>query len=472
MAAVLGTASADAPTIDRDLADALENPQPDGQTPEIPTLLPDQETPAAALLAQPVQAVGQGGRPGFVVLNPIGVARRVVVELPDASPDLRPRGPLRGVQPRPDGGVEALVELPPFGYAWIPAAYDAASDPPTGLGSPSIDGRSLRNGVVEAVVDDATGGLRSVRRAGESFARLGQQIVVTGLADADGQPAVSRMIAEGFVVDHDGPSLVQARSQGYLADPADGRLLARFEQRLRLWTGRPVLDLDLTLSELDPEWLDRIADPATDPWASSLAVRWAWPDPESSLKRSLWLNTHPTRSARPETPEALEIGIRHGRTALLFGGLAHHRRHGPRMLDTLLIAGRESARSFRLAVALDLEHPHHAVLDFIAPAYVVPSPSGEPAAGASGWFVHLDSRTVAVTRLETTILDDGPAIVVHLIECAGKAARCGLRLARTPRRACQTDDNGDRPQDLPIEDQCVRIDLTAHEMARVELYLP
>ena len=46
---------------------------------------------------------------------------------------------------------------------------------------------------------------------------------------------------------------------------------------------------------------------------------------------------------RPETPDVLDVSTRRQRTALLFGGLAHHRRHGGRMLDTLLVAGRETA---------------------------------------------------------------------------------------------------------------------------------
>ncbi len=64
--------------------------------------------------------------------------------------------------------------------------------------------------------------------------------------------------------------------------------------------------------------------------------------------------------------------------ALLFGSLAHHRRHGQRMLDTVLIAGRETERHFRLGVVLDLEHPFHASMDFIAlarrPDRVRPAP--------------------------------------------------------------------------------------------------
>src|SRR6185437_9805159 len=131
-----------------------------------------------------------------------------------------------------------------------------------------------------------------------------------------------------------------------------------------------------------------------------LACRWAWPDASSMLRRTAMLAPDLTEAERPETPDALDISTRRQRTALLFGGLAHHQRHGTRMLDTLLVAGRESARSFRLGVALDLEHPFHAALDLTGPAFVVPTEAGPPRTGPSGWFFQLDSKAVAITRIE------------------------------------------------------------------------
>ena len=80
---------------------------------------------------------------------------------------------------------------------------------------------------------------------------------------------------------------------------------------------------------------------------------------------------------------------------MLFGGLPYHRKHGSRMLDTLLVAGMESTRSFTLGVVLDLEHPFHAAQDLITPALVVPIEDGPPSIGASGWLAQVDSKGVA-----------------------------------------------------------------------------
>jgi alpha-mannosidase len=181
-----------------------------------------------------------------------------------------------------------------------------------------------------------------------------------------------------------------------------------------------------------------------------------------------------TEAERPETPDALDITSRQRRTTLLFGGLAHHRRHGLRMLDTLLIAGSESARSFSLGVALELEHPFPAALDFTAPALVVPTDNGPPRSGPTGWLLQVDHKSVAILRLEfTSKASDGQGfgLVADIIETSGKAARCRVRAFRDPTHARQVNGHGEHLVDLSIEGDAALIDLTPHEIARVELTL-
>jgi len=325
--------------------------------------------------------------------------------------------------------------------------------------------RVLRNEAMEVEIDAASGGLRAVKAPGEAVARLGQQIVMTGVLNGPTQMKLGR-----FELDYAGPALAQATSRGEILD-ASGRRLARFEQRFRLWSGRPLLELDVTITDLDLDWL-ALAEFA-DPWDHALACRWAWPDASAALRRSSLLGIYPTVAARPETPDVLDISTRRQRTALLFGGLAHHRRQGSRMLDTLLIAGRESARSFRMGVALDLEHPHQAAIDLLAPAAVVPTHSGPPGPGPAGWLVALDNRAVAVTRVAPLAANPdearGPGLAFHLIETAGRPARCRLRLVRDPAEARQVDFHGELIADLPIDRDAVLVDLTPHELARVEI---
>jgi alpha-mannosidase len=425
---------------------------------------------AAGRLRRQIVGEGSGGRPGYLVLNPVGVARRARVLLPDAAADLRPEGPLRVAQ-FTEEGVWAVVDLPPFGFAWVPR--DANPDRPSSVvGSVSIRDRTLSNESMTVSIDRATGGIRGLQSIGEETARLGQQLMIGGLVGPDGKPASSKMRGLSFSADYGGPALAQATTTGTLHDPLDDRRLASFRQRFRLWTGRPTLEVEIQLSDLDPAWLSRIAE--ADPWTQHLACRWAWPDPQSTLRRTALLSPMATESERPETPDALDITSRQRRTALLFGGLAHHRRQGPRMLDTLLIAGSESARTFTLGVALDLEHLFPATIDLTAPALVVPTETGPPRSGPTGWLLQVDHKAVAIVRLEFTDKagdGEGHGLIVDLIETAGKPARCRLRAFRDPSRARQVDGQGEHVVDLAIDGDAASVDLTPHEIARVELTL-
>jgi alpha-mannosidase len=454
------------PASHSELEEAIET----GRLDEARQGIESQESAWAGVLARGIVGGGSGGRPGYLVFNPLGVARRCPVRLPEAAPDLRPEGPLRAAQFTEDG-VWGVVDLPAFGFAWVPRESDPETSAPRSS-SLSVRERVLRNESLTVEVDRTTGGIRGLHSPSESTARLGQQLVMAGLSGSDGKgAATSRMVGESIEVDYGGPALVQVVSRGAVLGPGDARL-ASFHQRLRLWSGRPTLELEVTLGDLDAEWLDRVA--SADPWAHALACRWAWPDPNSMLRRTFLLSPELTESDRPETPDVLDVSTRRQRTALLFGGLAHHRRHGTRMLDTLLVAGREADRVFRLGVALDLEYPFHAAVDMVTPAIVVPTDAGLPPAGPTGWLFQLDNKGVAVTRVEYVDPSGdgrGWGIAFHLLETSGRPARCRLRTFRNPVWARQTDFHNELIVDLPVDGDAVMLDLTPHEIARVDVTL-
>ncbi len=428
----------------------------------------------AGQLARGILAARSGGsgpaRAGYLVINPLGVPRRVAVILPDAALDLRPEGPLRAAQ-LTDEGICAVVDLPAFGYAWVPAEpnLELPAAEPGGL---SARGRTLKNETVELEIDEATGGIRGVMAVGESTPRIGQQLLFAGLGEAARKPLASQMKAERLDIEYAGPAVVQATAAGKLFDPRTGARLASFTQRYRLWSGRPVLEIDITLGELEPSWLERAA--GADPWTTYLASRWAWPDASSMLRRTVLLAPEMTEIGRPETAGALDISTRRQRTALLFGGLPYHQKHGSRMLDTLLVAGAETGRSFRMGVVLDLEHPFQAALDMITPAPVVPAAEGPPASGSRGWLIHLDRKAVVVTHVgfvETTGEGRSWGLILHLLETSGQSSRCRIRFFRNPTWARQIDFQGELIIDLSLDGDAVLIDLTPNELARVEVTL-
>ena len=176
--------------------------------------------------------------------------------------------------------LDASVDLPAYGYAWVPRETNPSAAPaPTG--SLSARDRVLRNEAMEVEIDPATGGIRGLRAVREETARLGQQLVVAGRSGPDETAIPSKMRCQGYEVEYAGPALVQAVSRGVLIDSNDDRPLASFRQRYRLWTGRPILEVEITLADFDGGWHERIT--GGDPWVPSLSCRWAWPDPNSML---------------------------------------------------------------------------------------------------------------------------------------------------------------------------------------------
>ena len=330
----------------------------------------------------------------------------------------------------------------------------------------------LRNESIAIEVDAATGGLRSIAAVDEPSPRLAQQLVVHGLVDAAGKPVASQMRSDRFDVDFGGPALVQATSVGQLVDPRQGNRLASFEQRYRLWTGRPILEIRVTLSEIDAAWLEQAA--RSDPWSVYLACRWAWPDASSMLRRTVLGNPELTELDRPETPDAIDITTRTQRTAILFGGLSYHRKHGARMLDTLLVAG---ARDVPVVLARGRARPRASVPRRPGPRHAGrggrrPRRARRRWESPAGWPGSIartsPSRGSSSSR---TRGGRGWGLVFHLLETAGQSGRCRLRLFRNPTWARQVDFLGETIVDLSVEGDAVQVDLTPHELARVEVTL-
>jgi alpha-mannosidase len=410
-----------------------------------------------------------GAPSGSLILNPVGWSRSAAVVLPGAAPDLRGGPPLRAAQFTEDG-VQAVVELPGHGFVWVPHA--TPDDAPEMARQVNVRERVLGNGLVEVEIDPATGGVRGVRRPGEPLPRLAQQLVATGFRVYDGQRVGSRMVADSVEVEYGGPALAQAVSRGRIVDAGRPEaVLARFRHRVRVWAARPIVELDIELSDLDPTWLAQLTD-GPDPWAAYLAARWAWAEPSSSLRRGSLLGMDPTKAERPETAEVFEVSVRGQRTALLFGGLAHQQRHGPRMLDTLLVAGREPERRFRVGIVLDEPLPARALLDWQTPPVVVPTPAPGPGRPSAGWFFQIDQPGLAVTRvayMPSTLDGRGWGLSFHVVETAGRSVRGRLRLFRDPVAARLLDFQGEHIVDLTTDGDAVSLDLMARELACIEV---
>src|SRR5205823_13613987 len=161
-----------------------------------------------------------------------------------------------------------------------------------------------------------------------------------------------------------GPALGEIVSTGEIVDQTSGARLAGYRQTVRVWRGRPVVEIDV---ELDIEKM-----PDAEPWHNYFASRFAWHDETASLTRSVMMGAHETAEERIEALHYLEIATPEQRTTILAPGLPFYRKTGPRMIDSLLVVPRESERTFRFVIAIDQDYPMQSALDALSPPVVVP----------------------------------------------------------------------------------------------------
>ncbi len=156
------------------------------------------------------------------------------------------------------------------------------------------------------------------------------------------------------------------------------------------------------------------------------------------------------------------------------------------MCDSLLIVEGERRRRFRFSIGFEQPYPLQAALDATTPAIVIPTESGPPRCGSTGWFLHVDAPDVQLTRLsalmdeprsglaswEVTDSTDAPSgngFAVRLQETEGRRQTVALRCFRTPLFVRQRDFTGRTMGKPTIDGDIVRLDLSAFEITDLEL---
>jgi alpha-mannosidase len=377
--------------------------------------------------------------------------------------------------PQPSHLHSSSLDIPAMGFTWIGAGSEAPPNPIERKGwfgrrrpvepPPMAEENVLRNEFFEVRFDPHTGAIRSVSDYHSRHVRVAQQIALreprAGRPDAEGNYSI--MAADRVVVVSQGPVLGEMQSSGRLLD-REGRRVAGFRQTTRVWRGSRVIEL---LIELDIERL-----PGVNPWSSYYAARFAWKDEAAILHRGVNLADFPTELERIDSP--LYIDIRHGKQSatLLTGGLPYHRRYGPRKLDTLLVVRGETARSFRLGIAIDPPHAMSAALGFFAPPLVLADQPRPPA--TTGWLFHLDCRNVLATHWEP-VYDGGLSdrgclgFRVRLLETDGRGACLGLRCFRNAASAIRIASGDAMPEELTIAGDHIDIPMNPYQWTEVEV---
>jgi len=447
---------------------------------------------AAASLAGVLADAGAARRTGRLLLNTLGVTRRVCVELP-AGGELPPVGGAIRAAEADGRSAAAVADVPPMGFAWIGPGmkppeeaeprkarrswFRRAAKPPPPMAEVEEGQHVLRNEFFEITFDPATGAIRAVSDYVSRRPRLAQQLALRiprpGSQDPGSDENYSIMAADEIAVTSAGPIVGEVLVGGRLVD-REGKRVAGFRQTTRTYRGSRLIELAI---ELDIE-----RQPTADPWHSYYGCRFAWSDETANVYRSVSLANVPTDAAQIEAPHFVDLAAGKLRTTFLTGGLPYHRRFGLSKLDTLLIVRGETARRFQLAVGVDLPHPVPAALEFLTPGTAVAGAARPPI--SSGWLFHLDSRHAAATHWEPLAqqAEEGACppekkgavpffggLRVRLLETDGRKLNLGLRCFRTPASAKKIKPGDSPDTDLSIEGDRVTVPLDPHEWAEVEV---
>jgi alpha-mannosidase len=489
LASILREQPVGSPSTD-ELEERIESSGPDLQPPDSPPVtLNDSEierfVESSARRLGEIVMHGAANQPGYLVFNPLAFERTLSVELPKLEAPPAVQAPIRGAQ-LDSKHRRVIVDVPACGYAWVPSRGPKAE---RSRSTPMAEGDMIRNEFIEVHINDATGGIARIKQYGRKPNRLSQQIAfrfprertpraTAGAESASREPTYySDMRCSSFKVTSHGPGLGEISSTGILVDPEDGSKLAEFGQTVRLWRGRPMIELEI---EIRPTRL-----PDADPWSNYFASRFAWNDSTATLTRGVLGGAHGLQWERFESPHFFEIATETQRTTLLFSGLSFHRKTGPRMLDSILIVGGETARRFRFDIAIDRDYPMQSALDALVAPVVLETPNGPPPAGRSGWLFHVDAKNVQILQIlplqEPEAGDEegdfsaeenqnrGYGFRLRLCETEGRQRPAQLRCFRTPTYACQRDFRGRRIAALRIVDDAVYLEPAAYEIVELEL---
>jgi alpha-mannosidase len=465
---------------------------------ELQEMLEHSHREASATLAEVVVGA-PGGIPGCFLANACSFGRRAVVFWPHDLPPPAESSPIVARNEEPDG-LTLLVQLPPSGFVWLPVVdlpaqkeSTRAALKPKARPVPMAEENVLRNEFFEVRLSDVTGGISQLKTYRRGPNRLSQQLAFrfpreltlrTGEGDDTEQTQTwyTQMRVSSSRVVSDGPLRGEIETTGELVHPSDGAVIAGFQEIVRVWRGIPIVELDVTLD------VQRL--PEGNPWSNYYAVRWAWSDSAAALTCSVQEGAHSVTAERFEALHYIEIVEDEYRTTIHTLGLPFHRKTGPRMLDTLLVPAGESRRQYRFVISVDEPYPmewSRACLQEVHPV-VVSNGRNLP---ASGWFFHLDTRNVQITRImplpeglrggvmrstpsaespRTAAGEQGAGFRVRLRETEGRGRTVRLRCFRSPAFARQCNSLGEAITDLTIDGDAIVVEVTPYEICDVVVH--
>ncbi|MBY0585559.1 hypothetical protein K2X85_00170 [bacterium] len=387
-----------------------------------------------------------GEQSGYLIVNPSSFPRRLGIETDQRIEKATIDSTLRACEATPHGS-RLLVDLQGWSYAWIP--IHGTSNVPAEKLEPVASARRLKNTQIEIEIDKKTGGLRGIWTLRDRYSRLGQQLV---------HSSASEMIAREIKITQDGSLLGEIVVKGIIRALDSKRELARFEQKFRLWRGRPVARLDITIEPSIPH--------SGAAMENYFACRWAWPDDKTILLTSSGPTMGSHLDSSIEATDFLELREQHLTTNIVTGGLVRTHRFHRQQADTLLIVPGESARHFTFWIGLDLPNPFRFAQAELWPPLIHRFSAGPPTRGTTGRLASFDSESAHACSMAATDSPQ-PAVRVRLAETMGKGGRFPFELFRRPESVLLTNFLGETMYDLYREDTHVSVDLSSLELQQL-----
>ncbi len=467
------------------------------------------DLPAARRFAMAVAGIADRAEAqGILVTNPWSFPRRVFLDISDwpALPEeseivvlARQTG-----EKRPEK-KEIVVDVPPMGYAFVscpnprePERIEARQatpeagllrrvgrlfqthttakvDPPLIREAEEEQDKGpqrrvfiLQNEIFEAKIDAETGMLRSIFTDNYRYNRLSRQLAFrmpdesrpTEGRDENGpNRGYASMQADKIEIEQAGPITGKLKIAGRLVD-LQGLRIARFEETVTVKRKSRLLEFDLKL-EPDVEW-----ERGKNPWDTYFCIRYAWHDDTMSLRGCLGDGVFPLSGVFLQSPRFVDL--RGDNRALTFfsEGLPFHRRRGDCRLDTILVAGNETARHFRSGIGIDFRYPVAASLEFLARKDDLVHLAARCPHTPSAWLFQIEAKNVLALHWEPLTNEEGVAVGfrVFLLETEGRPAHFALRSFLSPKQAAATNLQGETIKNFRTEHDKVLIDMRAHEL--------
>ena len=371
---------------------------------------------------------------GYLLLNPSPHSRNMLIDVSDlpVPPTVRKETASQTspvLMARDNGSCkEAIVEVPPFGYAWVgcdPATLhldqtESTPEPsrPTiakkvlGLFGgkkettpPSLaeriegEGYFLRNEFFELRVDETTGAVVSLFYHNTRGNRLAQQLAFrfpenVRKQDArpakDGNTGYSIMAADHIEIVANGPLHVALKIAGRMMH-FDGSVVATFEQTITVTRGSKIVRFDITITSTTL--------PGDSPWDSYYAARFAWGNAGYEPYIGIMSGRHNSLTKYVEAPYFVDLRDETQSLTVFGHGLPYYRRTSDTRFDTILITTGEQRRSFRIDVAVDTPNPMAVAQELMTPHEPLVIRSPKPKI-PTAWLFSFDAKNIVLLKCE------------------------------------------------------------------------